>query len=118
MKKAIKQAQMKVLSPVECINKTVQEIISQPDDTFRIVFVDGCQLILRPILEFEGQPEIFINTQPDPIDLINYDLLDESYRKEILKSNLQTEQTQYEQRLKNINKRLEDIDRGRVSFSR
>lgn len=112
MKEAIKQAQMKVLSPVECINKTVQEIISQPDDTFRIIFTNGCQLILRPILKFERQPEIFVNTQPNPIDLINYGLLDESYRKEILKSNLQTERKQYEQRLKSINHQLEKFDKA------
>lgn len=112
MKEAIQQAQTQVLSPIECVNKTIQEIISQPDDTFRIVFTNGCQLILRPILEFERQPEIFINTQPDPIDLINYGLLDESYRKAILKSNLQTEKTQCEQRLKNINHRLERFDKS------
>lgn len=112
MKKAIQEAQKKVLSPVECAGKTVKEIISQPDGVFRIVFTNGCQMILVPMLEFERQPEIFINTQPDPIDLVNYGLLDKSYRGEILKSNLQKEQTGYEQRLKSIHQRLEDIDKS------
>jgi len=112
MKKAIQQARKKVLSPVECKGKTVQEIVSEPAGPLRILFTDGCQMILVPMLEFERQPEIFINTQPDPIDLINYGLLDRSYRQEILKSNLQKEQTQCERRLQIINERLENIDKG------
>ncbi len=109
MKQAIQQARTKVLSPAECKDKTVQEIVSEPAGPLRILFTDGCQMILVPILEFERQPEIFINTNPDPIDLVNYNLLDESYRKEILKSNLQKEQTQCEQRLKSIHSRLENL---------
>ena len=108
MQKAIKQAQKKILSPIECTGKIVQEIISK--DTFRIIFTNSCQLILRPILEFEKQPEIFIDTNPNPIDLVNYGLLDESYRKEILKSNIQTERKWCEQKLRNINDRLKKFD--------
>ena len=37
MKKAIQQAQKKVLSPIECAGKTVEEVISEPDGPMRIV---------------------------------------------------------------------------------
>ncbi len=109
MKQAIQKARTKILSPAECADKTVQEIVSEPAGPLRILFTDGCQMILVPILEFERQPEIFINTNPDPIDLINYGLLGNSYRQEILKSNLKKEQAQCEQRLKHIHNRLENL---------
>lgn len=107
MKQAIQQAQKKVLSPIECVDKTVQEVIGDPAGPIRIVFTDGCQMILVPMLKSERQSEIFINTTPKPLDLVNYGLLDESYRNKILKSNLQEELGWCEQKLKNINHRLE-----------
>ena len=100
MNKAIKAARAKVRSPVECHGQIVEQIIGT-DRNMRFIFTDQTQLILKS--------DITVNFNPTPTELIDYGLLDKSYRVEVLRNALLAEKKQYEQALKQIEGELHDL---------
>lgn len=105
MKQAVKQAEAKVLSPAECQNKTVKEVLSTSRDALKVMFTDGTQLIISAI-QNHSHPEILIRTRLTPLELVHFGLLDKSYLKEILRTGFETRKTCLERQLRQVEDEL------------
>ena len=103
MDEDIKQAEAKVLSPVDSKNKTVKEVLSTSRDVLRVIFTDDSQLIISA-MQVQNQlgPEILVQTKLTPLELVKFDLLDKCHLQEILRTNFETRKTCLEREVRQI----------------